>query len=252
MASSLRWETHLSSYSPSRFPRDTYTKQKGKRNVLVPNDVTIKGRFELSRFGSDVALYQLLLTLQILDGMPIVRSVSLGLTEYATTTDRYKRGQLEPSLLDEDLKGLSLQTLAALIVAKVSLTNKIDVTYVNDYDQFVRDVKQGKQGLAFGDKPEPVFTDDKGVSWYKVFTYDATRRVQGDLVNAPRRTASRPTHKQVAEAYKEAKLLGKPVNRYLQDRFSSSDKSVERWIRQAKDNGYLDETKQGRPRKEST
>ena len=237
MANTLRWETRLTSYTPSRFPKETYIKLKGKRNVLVPNDVTITGRFELSRFGSDVALYQLVLTLQMLDGMPIVRSISLGFAEYEPDTDRYNFGQLEPSLLDEDLKGLSLQTLAALIVAKVSLTNKIDVTYVNDYDQFVRDVKRGKQGLVFGDKPEPVFTDDKGVSWYKVFTYDATRRVQGDLVNAPRRTASRPTHKQVAEAYKEAKSLGKPVSKHLQDRFSSTDKSVERWIRQAKDNG---------------
>ena len=252
MASNARWVPRLSSYAPSRFHIDSYVKLKGKRNILVPSDVTITGRFELSRFGSDVCLYQLLLTLQILDGRPIIRSISLGLTEYATDSDRYKQGQLEPSLLDEDLKGLSLQTLAALIVAKVSLTNKLDVTYVKDYDQFLRDVKRGKQGLAFGDKPEPVLSDNKGVPWYKVFTYDAVSRVQGDLINAPRRTASRPTDKQIAQTYQEAKLLGEPVEKYLANHFGSSTKTVQRWIKVAKVNGYLDKTKQGRPRKESS
>ena len=252
MASVKRWETRLASYTPARFPKDRYVKQKGKRNTLVPSDVTITGNFELTRSGSDVSLYQLSLTVQILDGMAIVRSVSLGLTEYAPTTDRYKRAQLEPSLLDEDLKGLSLQTLATLIVAKVSLTNKQNVTYVSDLDQFKRDVKQGKQGIVFGDMPKPVFTDDKGVSWYKVFTYDAVSRVQGDLINAPRRTASRPTDKQITQAYKEAQSLGEPVEVYLVKTFGSSKKTVQRWIRQAKDNGYLDKTKQGRPRKESS
>jgi hypothetical protein len=250
MTSHKRWY-RLSSYEPSRFPIDSYVKQKGKRNILIPNDVTITGRFDLSRSGKEVLLYQLSLTVQILDGLPIVRSLTLGLNEYAPDSDRFKQGQLEPSLIDEDLKGLSLQTLAALIVAKVSLTNKLDVTYISDYDQFKRDVKQGKQGLAFGHKPEPVFTDDKGVSWYKVFTRDAVGRVQGDLINAPRRTASRPKHKQVAEAYKEAKSLGEPVEEYLATHFDSTIKTVQRWIRDAKANGYLDKTKQGRPRKES-
>ena len=252
MAINKRWETRLSSYAPTRFQIDSYVKQKGKRNVLVPNNVTISANFELTRSGSDVSFYQLAMTLQILDGRPTIRSISLGLTDYATDSDRFKQGQLEPSLLDEDLKGLSLQTLAALVVAKVSVTNKLDVTYVSDYDQFLRDVKRGKQGLAFGAKPEPVFTDDKGVSWFKVFTHDGVSRVQGDLINAPRRTASMPTYAQIAQAYKEAKSLGEPVEEYLATKFGSTIKTVQRWIRLAKDNGYLDKTKQGRPRKESS
>jgi len=247
MASTKRWEFRLASWSPHKFATESYVKQKGKRNLLVPNDVEVLGTFELKRFGSEVSLYQLSLVVKVIDGAPVVHSLSLGLTEYATNTDRYKAGLLEPSLLDEDLRGLSLQSLAALLIAKVSLTNKIDVTYVDDYEQFMRLVKAGKQGLAWGDKPEPVFIDSKGVAWFKVFTYDSVKGAQNDLLNAPRRTASRPPHKQVAIAYNEAKSLGESVEGFLSDKFNSTPKTVQRWIKDAKEHGHLDKTKQGRP-----
>jgi len=245
--SSRRWDYRLSTWSLRQLTQEDYVKQKGKRNLLVPNEVTVSGTFELKRFGSEASLYQLVLDVQVIDGAPVVRAISLGLTPYATTTDRYKRGQLEPSLVDEDLRGLSLQSLAALLIAKVSLTNKIDVTYVDDYEQFMRLVKAGKQGLVWGDKPEPVFIDSKGVAWFKVFTYDSVKGAQNDLLNAPRRTASRPPHKQVAIAYNEAKSLGESVEGFLSDKFYSTPKTVQRWIKDAKEAGELDKTKQGRP-----
>jgi hypothetical protein len=245
--SSRRWDYRLYTWSLRQLTQEDYVKQKGKRNLLVPNDVEVLGTFELKRFGSEVSLYQLSLVVKVIDGAPVVRSLSLGLTEYATNTDRYKTGLLEPSLLDEDLRGLSLQSLSALLIAKVSLTSKLDMTFINDIEEFARLIKAGKQGLAWGDKPEPVFIDSKGVAWFKVFTYDSVKGAQNDLLNAPRRTASRPTHKQVAIAYNEAKSLGESVEGFLSDKFNSTPKTVQRWIKDAKEHGHLDKTKQGRP-----
>ncbi len=244
-----KWQERLYSWSPSTFSKTDYVPLKGKRSILVPSGVDIKGSFSFRRRGFEHDLYDLVLIVRVVECSPVIRFISFGFTNYKPNTPRYELTQLEPSITDFDLRAINLQSLATRLISKVSLTNKVEVKYIDDIEEFERQVRRGVHGIAFGDKPLPVFTDSKGVSWYKTFVYETLDKTSKALNNSPRRTAARPSNKQVATDYKEAQAKGVSIYKFFEGKYDTSQKNVERWISDAKEAGLIPKTKAGRPRK---